>query len=158
MYSDFTSGELYREGSGRGAIDPCFPAKIGIAHVHNLIFAKHAKKPLDAIFFPMIDMLHTPLKNLQRIQRLSDGHGHARSREGRVHEGRRRVRGSNGDHVSRSAAEHRRTASCSAQQMFRRAGADAGTVSEEENERAIEVGFQAARDVRVGHSRGGRGR
>src|SRR5262245_6363296 len=65
IYSDFTSGELYREGSGRGAIDPCFPAKIGIAHVHNLIFTKHAKKKLDLIFFPMVDVLHTPLKNLQ---------------------------------------------------------------------------------------------
>jgi predicted nucleotide-binding protein (sugar kinase/HSP70/actin superfamily) len=65
VYSDFTSGELYREGSGRGAIDPCFPAKIGIAHVHNLLFAKHAKKKLDAIFFPMIDTLHTSLVNLQ---------------------------------------------------------------------------------------------
>ncbi|HWW83838.1 MAG TPA: BadF/BadG/BcrA/BcrD ATPase family protein [Vicinamibacterales bacterium] len=65
IYSDFTSGELYREGSGRGAIDPCFPAKIGIAHVHNLLFAKHAKKKLDAVFFPMIDTLHTPLVNLQ---------------------------------------------------------------------------------------------
>jgi predicted nucleotide-binding protein (sugar kinase/HSP70/actin superfamily) len=65
VYSDFTSGDLYREGSGRGAIDPCFPAKIGIAHVHNLLFAKHAKKPLDAIFFPMIDKLHTSLVNLQ---------------------------------------------------------------------------------------------
>src|SRR4029078_8787154 len=65
VYSDFTSGELYREGSGRGAIDPCFPAKIGIAHVHNLMFTKHAKKRLDAIFFPMVDKLHTPLVNLQ---------------------------------------------------------------------------------------------
>ena len=65
VYSDFTSGELYREGSGRGAIDPCFPAKIGIAHVHNLVFAKHAKKKLDLIFFPMVDMLHTPLVHLQ---------------------------------------------------------------------------------------------
>ena len=65
VYSDFTSGELYREGSGRGAIDPCFPAKIGIAHVHNLLFAKHAKKKLDLIFFPMVDVLHTPLVNLQ---------------------------------------------------------------------------------------------
>jgi activator of 2-hydroxyglutaryl-CoA dehydratase/predicted nucleotide-binding protein (sugar kinase/HSP70/actin superfamily) len=65
VYSDFTSGDLYREGSGRGAIDPCFPAKIGIAHVHNLIFAKHARKKLDAIFFPMVDKLHTPLVNLQ---------------------------------------------------------------------------------------------
>ena len=52
-------------GSTRGAIDPCFPAKIGIAHVHNLIFTKHAKKKLDLIFFPMVDVLHTPLQNLQ---------------------------------------------------------------------------------------------
>jgi activator of 2-hydroxyglutaryl-CoA dehydratase/predicted nucleotide-binding protein (sugar kinase/HSP70/actin superfamily) len=65
VYSDFTSGELYREGAGRGAIDPCFPAKVGIPHVHNLLFVKHAKKKLDAIFFPMIDKLHTPLVHLQ---------------------------------------------------------------------------------------------
>jgi activator of 2-hydroxyglutaryl-CoA dehydratase/predicted nucleotide-binding protein (sugar kinase/HSP70/actin superfamily) len=65
VYSDYTSPELYREGSGRGAIDPCFPAKIGIAHVHNLLFAKHAKKKLDYIFFPMVDVLHTPLTHLQ---------------------------------------------------------------------------------------------
>jgi predicted nucleotide-binding protein (sugar kinase/HSP70/actin superfamily) len=65
VYSDFTSGDLYREGSGRGAIDPCFPAKIGIAHVHNLLFAKHTKKPLDVIFFPMVDVLHSPLVHLQ---------------------------------------------------------------------------------------------
>jgi activator of 2-hydroxyglutaryl-CoA dehydratase/predicted nucleotide-binding protein (sugar kinase/HSP70/actin superfamily) len=65
VYSDYTNGDMYREGSGRGAIDPCFPAKIGIAHVHNLLYAKHAKKPLDMIFFPMVDVLHTPLKGLQ---------------------------------------------------------------------------------------------
>jgi predicted nucleotide-binding protein (sugar kinase/HSP70/actin superfamily) len=65
VYSDYTSGDLYREGAGRGAIDPCFPAKIGVAHVHNLVFAKHAKKKLDCIFFPMVDVLHTALKNLQ---------------------------------------------------------------------------------------------
>ena len=65
VYSDHTSPELYREGSGRGAIDPCFPAKIGIAHVHNLLFAKHAKKPLDYVFFPMVDVLHTSLTHLQ---------------------------------------------------------------------------------------------
>ena len=41
VYSDYTSGDLYREGAGRGAIDPCFPAKIGVAHVHNLLFVKH---------------------------------------------------------------------------------------------------------------------
>jgi predicted CoA-substrate-specific enzyme activase len=61
IYSDYTSSELYRAGASRGAIDPCFPAKIGISHVYNLIQEKHRKKPLDAIFFPMYDVLHSPL-------------------------------------------------------------------------------------------------
>ena len=61
IYSDYTSSELYRAGASRGAIDPCFPAKIGISHVYNLIQEKHRKKPLHAIFFPMYDVLHTPL-------------------------------------------------------------------------------------------------
>ncbi len=63
VYSEFTTQEMYRAGAGRGAIDPCFPSKIGIPHVYNLIFQKHQKKPLDAIFFPMIDTLHQPMKN-----------------------------------------------------------------------------------------------
>jgi predicted nucleotide-binding protein (sugar kinase/HSP70/actin superfamily) len=57
VYSDFTTNELYREGSGRGAIDPCFPSKVALSHVHNLLQVKHAQHPLDAIFFPMIDVL-----------------------------------------------------------------------------------------------------
>ncbi len=61
IYSDYTSSDLYRAGASRGAIDPCFPAKIGISHVHNLIQEKHRKKPLDAIFFPMYDVLTSPL-------------------------------------------------------------------------------------------------
>ena len=64
-YSDYTTPEMYREGASRGAIDPCFPAKVGIAHVHNLLYVKHAKKPLDYIFFPMVDVLHTDFKHLQ---------------------------------------------------------------------------------------------
>ena len=63
IYSEFTGQDMYRAGAGRGAIDPCFPSKIGIPHVYNLIFQKHVKKPLDAIFFPMIDTLHQPLQN-----------------------------------------------------------------------------------------------
>ena len=63
VYSEFTGQDMYRAGAGRGAIDPCFPSKIGIPHVYNLIFQKHVKKPLDAIFFPMIDTMHQPLKN-----------------------------------------------------------------------------------------------
>src|SRR5579862_5812396 len=61
IYSDYTSSDLYRAGASRGAIDPCFPAKIGISHVYNLIQEKHRKKPLDAIFFPMYDVLHSSL-------------------------------------------------------------------------------------------------
>jgi predicted CoA-substrate-specific enzyme activase len=62
VYSDYTSHEMYKAGAGRGAIDPCFPSKIGIPHIYNLMFTKHAKKPLDAIFFPMIDVLTTKLE------------------------------------------------------------------------------------------------
>ena len=65
VYSDFTSEELYKTGAKRGAIDPCFPSKIGIPHVHNLIYVKHKKKPLDYIFFPMIDDLPSDLVNAQ---------------------------------------------------------------------------------------------
>jgi len=63
VYSEFTGQDMYRAGAGRGAIDPCFPSKVGIPHVYNLIFQKHQKKPLDAIFFPMIDTLLQPLEN-----------------------------------------------------------------------------------------------
>jgi predicted CoA-substrate-specific enzyme activase len=64
IYSDYTTPELYRAGASRGAIDPCYPSKIGIAHVYNLLATKHNKKPLHTIWFPMYDILHTPLVNL----------------------------------------------------------------------------------------------
>src|SRR3954447_19166826 len=65
VYSDYTSNELYRAGATRGAIDPCFPAKIGLAHVHNLMFIKGLKKKLDVIFYPMFDVMPTKLVHLQ---------------------------------------------------------------------------------------------
>jgi predicted CoA-substrate-specific enzyme activase len=64
VYSDFTSGEMYRAGSSRGSIDPCYPSKIAVAHVHNLVFNKHTRKPLDVIFFPMFDVLASRLVNV----------------------------------------------------------------------------------------------
>lgn len=63
VYSDVTTSEMYRAGSSRGSIDPCFPSKITIAHFHNLLFKQHERRPLDAIFFPMFDVLATPLVN-----------------------------------------------------------------------------------------------
>ncbi len=64
VYSDYTTPDLYRAGASRGAVDPCYPSKIGIAHVYNLLAVKHTKKPLNAIWFPMYDVLHSPLVNL----------------------------------------------------------------------------------------------
>src|SRR5262245_19777173 len=65
VWSDYTSEQLYKEGAKRGSIDPCFPSKIGIPHVHNLLYSHHKEKPLDAIFFPMIDSLPTFLHGVQ---------------------------------------------------------------------------------------------
>ncbi len=61
VYSDFTTNEMYRAGSSRGSIDPCFPSKITIAHFSNLIYAKHVRQPLHCIFLPMFDVLCSPL-------------------------------------------------------------------------------------------------
>ena len=40
VFSDYTSEQLYKEGAKRGAIDPCFPSKLGIPHVHNLLYVR----------------------------------------------------------------------------------------------------------------------
>ncbi len=65
IYSDYTSEQLYRAGSRRGAIDPCYPSKLGIPHVHNLIYKAHARTPLDIIFFPMLHDMPSDLVNSQ---------------------------------------------------------------------------------------------
>ncbi len=63
VYSDFTSEEMYKEGAKRGAIDPCFPSKVCIAHMHNLLEVKHKKRPLDLIVFPQVDSMDTWLSS-----------------------------------------------------------------------------------------------
>jgi activator of 2-hydroxyglutaryl-CoA dehydratase/predicted nucleotide-binding protein (sugar kinase/HSP70/actin superfamily) len=57
VYSGFTSLDMYRDGTGRGAIDPCFPSKVALAHVHDLLRERPKRRPVDAIFFPMIDIV-----------------------------------------------------------------------------------------------------
>jgi predicted CoA-substrate-specific enzyme activase len=61
-YSHFSSPERYKEAAGFSAIDPCFPSKVAIAHVYELL-QYCQKEPLNAIFFPMFDLLTTPLKH-----------------------------------------------------------------------------------------------
>ena len=65
IYSDHTDDEMFRAGAKRGSIDPCYPSKLALAHIHNLIFVKHKKRRLDYIFFPMFDMLRTALVNVR---------------------------------------------------------------------------------------------
>ncbi|MDX9972698.1 MAG: BadF/BadG/BcrA/BcrD ATPase family protein [FCB group bacterium] len=66
VWSDVTSDSLYRDGARRGSIDPCFPSKLGIPHIHNLLHAKHTvRKPLTHIFFPMVDAFPTWLVGAQ---------------------------------------------------------------------------------------------
>lgn len=57
VYSEYTNEEMYKEGAKRGSIDPCFPSKIGIPHIHNLIYKIHNKKKIDYILFPIIDTM-----------------------------------------------------------------------------------------------------
>ncbi|MBI3856868.1 MAG: CoA activase, partial [Planctomycetes bacterium] len=59
VFSDQTSEEMWAEGSRYGSIDPCYPSKVAQAHIHNLIFKKHAQKKLDYIFFPCITHMPT---------------------------------------------------------------------------------------------------
>jgi predicted CoA-substrate-specific enzyme activase len=65
VLSDFTNEEMFRVGSKRGSIDPCYPSKLGLAHIHNLLFEKNKRKALDYIFFPMFDVLRTPLTGIR---------------------------------------------------------------------------------------------
>ncbi|MBS3960980.1 MAG: hypothetical protein KGZ61_03970 [Sandarakinorhabdus sp.] len=65
IFSDHTDSELYKRGAKRGSIDPCFPSKLGIPHVHDLLTRQHKRKPLTHIFFPMVDSVPTYLDDVQ---------------------------------------------------------------------------------------------
>ena len=59
IFSDQTSEELWNEGGKHGAIDPCYPAKVSLAHIHHLLTTKHDKKALDVIWFPCITKIQS---------------------------------------------------------------------------------------------------
>jgi predicted CoA-substrate-specific enzyme activase len=65
VFSDYTDQDLYKRGAKRGSIDPCYPSKLGIPHVHDLIHRQQKHKPLTHIFFPMVDSFPTPLHGVQ---------------------------------------------------------------------------------------------
>ncbi|MCH7552538.1 MAG: CoA activase [Chloroflexi bacterium] len=62
IYSDYTDPTMWYKGSRRGSIDQCFPSKVAIAHIHNLLYDKKQKP--DVIFFPIVQNLATELTNV----------------------------------------------------------------------------------------------
>jgi predicted nucleotide-binding protein (sugar kinase/HSP70/actin superfamily) len=143
VYSDYTTPDLYRAGASRGAVDPCYPSKIGIAHVYNLLAAKHSKKPLHAIWFPMYDVLHTPLVNLTgsnacpTVTATPNAVKAAFTKESDLF-------AENGITYLDPILNLQDAKIC-AEQMYR-AWAPMLGLSREENDRAIEAGFQALTD------------
>jgi activator of 2-hydroxyglutaryl-CoA dehydratase/predicted nucleotide-binding protein (sugar kinase/HSP70/actin superfamily) len=65
VWSDYSSERLYREGATRGSIDPCYPSKLALAHIHNLLYRQHAAASLTHIFLPAIDAFPTWLDRVQ---------------------------------------------------------------------------------------------
>ena len=147
IYSDYTSDELYRAGSSRGAIDPCFPSKIAIAHVHNLLFVKGRHRPLDVIFFPMADVLHSHLTNLQATNACPTVTASPKTAKAAF----TKERDIFAEHGIRYLDPMLNFADRDllADQMFQAWSAVLG-LSESENQRAIDAGYQALEDYENG--------
>ncbi len=54
LFSDTSSEELWQKGGKFGAIDPCYPAKVSLAHVYQLLSEKQRRHPLDFVWFPSL--------------------------------------------------------------------------------------------------------
>ncbi len=92
VYSDFTTNEMYRAGSSRGSIDPCFPSKITIAHFQQFDL-RQARSPAAAMHLsPHVRCVVLTAGENSRLERLSDRRRDARDRGGGLHQGDRRLR------------------------------------------------------------------
>ncbi|MFZ1323431.1 MAG: BadF/BadG/BcrA/BcrD ATPase family protein [Ignavibacteria bacterium] len=65
VFSEFTTEEMYKAGAKRGSIDPCFPSKVAIPHIHNLLYVQSKKKKIDFIFSPIVDNMPSELEFAQ---------------------------------------------------------------------------------------------
>ncbi|HEY0635976.1 MAG TPA: BadF/BadG/BcrA/BcrD ATPase family protein [Gammaproteobacteria bacterium] len=54
LFSDQTSEELFHEGGKYGSVDPCYPAKVSLAHVYNLLHPKGNRQPVNYLWFPSV--------------------------------------------------------------------------------------------------------
>ena len=143
IFSDYTSHELYKEGAKRGSIDPCFPSKVGIPHVHNLLHHKHEKTPLDFIFFPMVDSFPTWLYGVQETKACPTVVGTAEASHAAFTK--------EGDMFAERGIVFKKTflnldkPALLARQMFEDWGGDLG-ITEDESRRATTEGLKAMRE------------
>ena len=152
VYSDFTEQELYRAGASRGAIDPCFPAKIGIPHVHNLIYRKSTrKKPLDVDLLPHVRRADIAAGEAHRHQRLPHRDRDSGNREGGVHQRERCLRENNVKYIDPvlNFADRKLLRAPDVAGV----AAGPGTVAKKRMHRAVEVGFKASGRLRNQHPR-----
>ncbi len=63
-FSEPTTEEMWLEGGRYGSIDPCFPSKVAVAHMHTLVFEEDARKHADIIFSPGITHVPSELVNV----------------------------------------------------------------------------------------------
>jgi predicted CoA-substrate-specific enzyme activase len=63
VFSDTTTMQGFKQATGLGAIDPCFPSKVCISHVLNLLRKTASGRKLDFVFFPIIDVATSPLEH-----------------------------------------------------------------------------------------------
>lgn len=143
IFSEYTNEELYKRGAKRGSIDPCFPSKLGIPHVHDLIYVQHPRTPLTHIFFPMVDSFPTFLENVQATRACPTVVGTAEAthaafiKEGDLFAAH--------DIVFKKTFLNLDKPALAARQMFEDWRDELG-LSEEESERATRQGLQAMED------------
>ena len=63
IYSSTTTPAQFKRAVGLAAIDPCFPSKVCVSHVYELLEKSRDHVHLDYIFFPMIDAVPSRLEN-----------------------------------------------------------------------------------------------
>ena len=91
IYSDYTTPELYRAGASRGAIDPCYPSKIGIAHVYNLLDDEAQQEAVKRHLVPHVRRAAYAAGQPDRIECMPDGNRYSGGGEGRLHQGKRHL-------------------------------------------------------------------
>jgi predicted CoA-substrate-specific enzyme activase len=63
VYSSTTAPAQFKRAVGFAAIDPCFPSKVCVSHIYELLEKSRNRAHLDYIFFPMIDTVPSKLEN-----------------------------------------------------------------------------------------------